>query len=117
MEHLPVDLANEENESAGVLSLDDSESRSIASDFMSNPDSERAISTPPPDSLMEDMDDTSKAYKKPKLAKLKNAFKDQINDLSFDQVLSAGVQAAANINTLTFGVGRNVKVHIKLSVR
>jgi hypothetical protein len=122
LERLPIDLASEGNEILGASSFDDSESRSITSDFMSNPDSDSAINAPL-DSRLEDVEDTTETDKKDKRTKLKHVLKDQLKDLSFDTVLLAGVQAAAGhmsfSSSFAFGSSARVKVihHYSLAVK
>ncbi len=112
LERLPVDLASEGTEMLGASLFDESESHSVTSDFMSNPDSESVLNTPQ-DSGMEDVEDTTKTDKKEKLSKLKNVFKDQLKEFSLDTMLLAGAQAAGHMSfsgAFAFGSGGNVKV-------
>ena len=109
LERLPTDHASDGVEVLGASSFDDSESRSMTSDFVSNPDSEN-IYNPPLDSGMVDVQDSAKGEKKEKLSKLKNVFKDHMKELSLDSVLLAGAQAAGHMGPFSFGSGGNVKV-------
>ena len=113
LERLPADHAGEGPEVPGASSIDDSESRSITSDFLSNPDSDSVCYPTSLDSAMEDNNATSD--KKEKLSKLKNVFKDQLKELSLDTVLLAGAQAASHMASstpFTLGSGANIKVII-----
>jgi hypothetical protein len=112
LERLPADHASEGPEVPGASSIDDSESRSITSDFLSNPDSDSVCY---PTSLDSAMEDDNASDKKERLSKLKNVFKDQLKELSLDTVLLAGAQAASHMASstpFTLGSGANIKVVI-----
>ena len=110
LERLPFDSTSKVSDIFETASFDDSESRSVTSDFTSNADSENVTDS----SFDAGMEDTNKTDKKEKLTvKLKNAFKDQMKELSLDTVLLAGAHAANHMNmsnAFTFGTGGNIKV-------
>lgn len=115
LERVPYDPAtSEDSVVVGASSFDESESRSIASEVLSYPDSENMSNTRL-DSGMED-EDSMKTDKKEKLTNLKTVLKSQLKEFSLDSVLLAGANVAGQMSFpgsyAAFGSGANIKVSI-----